>query len=416
MIKRLTPLLNVILMLVVSASLYAQTDYGIERFPLKEGVQNGLQKIKNGPYYGVYDANDRVLVSVEYAEFVFVDDIAILTKNDGTVYGYIKEDGEVHMFDEVYEFHPRFPFYWNGFLPVRKIPKVKVQSEDSINGRWIFIDESGNPIFDPRYNLKKININVRKPYTFYKVNTFSDGYAVVTTNQNQIIHIDKKGNRSFTLPKEENCYFRSSVNNGECVIITDDGVLLCQENMQTKEAAVKMVLVPYIAKLKTSTLPDSLSFDGGTLHFDLWGRTRKFVRDNGEEIYFIGEPPKEIELIDEPQPEFKFPDDIKVSLVNTVAEASERGFAAYAAKVANTSTEAVSDTLTVTIKSSGMKDKVETMVLDPGADKKITFYIPARFAEAQQKRNVAVIVSTEKAEIDQQFTVTAKRWQGDDEL
>ena len=28
----------------------------------------------------------------------------------------------------------------------------------------------------------------------------------------------------------------------------------------------------------------SLGFDGGTLHFDLWGRTRKYVRDNGEEI------------------------------------------------------------------------------------------------------------------------------------
>ena len=170
--KNIIQYLTISVFLSVSALLSAQSYTGIEKIPLK----NGLTKVKDGQFYGVENAEGRILVSVEFADFAFYDGIAILTKNDGTVHGYIKDDGEVHMYDQVYE-----------------ISKQMSNAEDSKNGRWMFIDESGNPIFNPKYNLKKVKVNLRRPYVFYNVSTFSDGYAVVTTIDNQIIHIDKKG-------------------------------------------------------------------------------------------------------------------------------------------------------------------------------------------------------------------------------
>jgi hypothetical protein len=261
------------------------------------------------------------------------------------------------------------------------------------------------------------------PYTFYKVNTFSDGYAVVTTNKNELIHIDKKGNRSFTLPKGEACYFRSSVNKGECIIITDKGVQICQEDPHTKEAKVKMPLTYYIAKLNTSTLPDSLSFDGGSLHFDLWGRATKFVPTSGEVMYFMehirimeSDRYKEGESSgDEVTLQNLFSlDSLQVKMRYSVAEASENGYATFAASVANKS-NVISDTLKVTVKSSGMRDKVETFILKSGDEKRITFSIPARFADEQQKRNVIVSITAKEAIREEQFVVTAKRWHGDED-
>ena len=81
----------------ISTVSYAQYA-GVEKFPMK----NGLQKVKNGQFYGVENADGRVLVSVEYADFAFVNGIAILTKNDGTVHGYIRENGEVQMYNNIY--------------------------------------------------------------------------------------------------------------------------------------------------------------------------------------------------------------------------------------------------------------------------------------------------------------------------
>lgn len=402
--KRIIQYLIISVFLSLSALVYAQSYSGLEKIPL----ENGLKKVKNGQYYGVENAEGRILVPVEFADYAFVDGIAILTKNDGTVHGYIKDDGEVHMYDQVYEYHSQYPFYWNGYLPVRKISKQISSTEEEKNGRWMFIDESGNPIFNPKYNLKKVKVNLRRPYYFYKVSTFSDGYAVVTTIDNQIIHIDKKGNTSFILPKEEVCYFRSSVHKGECVMLTSRGLRVFQENPSTGEAMVKQTLIDGLGNLVDKTL-DSLCFKEATLHLDLWGRATRFVTKEGESVYFIGEPP-----VDKtpppppPTPVFDLFKDVDVHPRNTVATASEKGYAAYAVTIANTS-EVVSDSLTVTIKSSGMRDKVEEMVLNPGEEKKMTFYLPAKFSEAKQTRNVIVIVANQKGNIETPYKVTANR-------
>lgn len=399
-------MMSLCLILALCVDAKAQSSFELEKIPL----MNGLQKVKSGQFYGVYDANDRVLVSVEYADFVFVDNIAILTKDDGTVHGYVRDNGEVMMFDEVYEFHPRFPFYWNGFLPVRKIPKTEVFGKDnqSTDGKWMFVNEFGNPIYNPSF--KKVKIPT--PYTFFRVNTFSDGYAVVTTKQNKRIHINKKGETSFILPKEEECFFRSSVHEGRCVMLTSTGIKVYQENPSTREAIVERVLLPYTASLDTSNLPSSLSFTDGSLHFDLWGRAVKFVSKDGEELYFIGEAPvKEEEvLVEEVVDTLDLSNDIEAKLKNTVATASERGYAAYALQVKNNSETCVADSINVTVKSSGMKDKSQVMVLEPGASGSITFYLPARFSEEQQKRKVTVTVADENNVVEHEFTVTAKRY------
>lgn len=409
--KRFIQFVTLFLLITASVVSYAQTYGSIEKFPLK----NGLQKVKSGPFYGMYDANDNVIVSVEYADFVFVDDIAILTKEDGTVHGYVKyqNDGaEVFLFDTPYEFHPQFPFYWNGYLPVRKISKTR--GDDSKEGRWMFLDENGNPIFNPLLNKRKLK--VRLPYTFFKVNTFSDGYAVVTTNQNQIIHIDKKGNKSFTLPKDEVCYFRSSVYKGECVMVTDSGVKLYQENPSTKEAQVKLILVPYISKLDTATLPDSLSFDGGKLHFDLWGRTKSFVPTKGEVVYFIepiiSEKKKDNDTNRDSVTKWELKH-LEVRLVHAVATATDKGYAKFTLNITNNA-DVPSDTLNLTVKSDSygdlyVRDINRTFVLQPREQKTIPFDIPARFSEDQQKHRITVTVANADANIEEYLTVTVRR-------
>jgi hypothetical protein len=62
-----------------------------------------------------------------------------------------------------------------------------------------------------------------------------------------------------------------------------------------------------------------------------------------------------------------------------------------------------------------MRDKVETFILKSGDEKRITFSIPARFADEQQKRNVIVSITAKEAIREEQFVVTAKRWHGDED-
>lgn len=417
--KRFIQFVTLLLLITVSAVSYGQTYGSLEKFPLK----NGLQKVKSGPYYGMYDANDNVIVSVEYADFVFVEDKAILTKEDGTVHGYVeyKNDGaEVFLFDTPYEFHSQFPFYWDGYLPVRKISKTR--GDDTKEGRWMFLDENGNPIFNPLLNKKKLKVRI--PYTFFKVNTFSDGYAVVTTNQNQIIHIDKKGNKSFTLPKDEVCYFRSSVHKGECVMVTNSGVKLYQEDPSTKEARVKQILVPYISELDTRILPDSLSFAGGKLHFDLWGRTKCFVPTKGDVIYFIApiisdkEKEKEKEKGGEKPVEPFDLNNLDVRLMQTVAMATDKGYAKFTLDITNNCV-VPSDTLHLTVKSDRssnlyVRESNKTFVLQPGEQKTVPFDIPARFSEDQQKHRITVTVANADGNIEEYIAVTVRRNAGVD--
>ena len=75
MMKRFVSYLILSMLVFFPAILSAQSHAGVEKFPLK----CGLMKIKNGDYYGIYDANDKVVVSVEYQDIVFVEGIAVLT-------------------------------------------------------------------------------------------------------------------------------------------------------------------------------------------------------------------------------------------------------------------------------------------------------------------------------------------------
>lgn len=406
MMKRFVSYLILSMLVFFPAILSAQSYAGVEKFPLK----CGLMKIKNGDYYGIYDANDKVVVSVEYQDIVFVEGIAVLTKREGTVHGYITEDGKVKMFDEAYEYHPHFPFFSNGYLPVRKIIKTRVEFDASGEGRWMFIDESGSPICNPL--LPNKNLKVRLPYKFSSVNAFSCGYAVVTGKRDQIIHIDITGNKRFTLPKEEVCYFRSSVKDGECVIVTGSGVKVYQENPDNKAAVVKQVISSVAPKFAAPIydLQDSVRFVDACLYLDDLGCPVKYVPNKGEPLYFAGYEPQVIETVPLVQEEVKFNlfEDLDVQLRNKVATASEHGTAAYSILVTNNS-DVSSVTLVVKIKSSGMKDVVKEIDLNKGVTKTVKFDIPAKFTEEKQYRKVTVTVSNKDGNIEKSFTVTVKR-------
>lgn len=423
--KRYIQIIIASFFLAISTVSYAQYA-GVEKFPMK----NGLQKVKNGQFYGVENADGRVLVSVEYADFAFVNGIAILTKNNGTVHGYIRENGEVLMFNNVYEYHPQYPYYWDGYIPVRKISRLK-DNQDSENGRWMFIDENEAPIRRPF--MKKMNgvfqdnpnkQSKKQPknnssltaYTFYKVNTFYEGYASVTTVQNQKIHIDSEGDKRFILPsKDEACYFRSTVYKGETVMLTSDGLKIYQEDPNTKEAIVKQTLLTGACRLYDNT-KDSLRFNGGTLHLDLFGRADRFVPSNGDTFYFIEPPQKEKQRDTTIRDTVKFDllKDIEIAFTNKVATANERANVTYRVNITNNST-VVSDSLTVTVMSGKtILKKQESVVVNPGEYSQVKFNMTARFPEEQQTRKVTVIVANKQADYEEPFTLTLKRWQRED--
>lgn len=188
-----------------------------EKFP------DGMYIVGSSGRYGVQDENGNVILSAEYDSLDFRNGLAILTKGD-RVYGHISETGEIRMFEQSYFYNKRYPFYSEGYLVVGRpslFSQTKVQ--------WLYIDEYGKPL-EGRIKF----FGYAEPFFF--------GYAVVRdyvhigTGVGKLRHIDMSCNERFIIEGEEVIH-RSAVywggsetDRSECVIITDSGIHLCQEN------------------------------------------------------------------------------------------------------------------------------------------------------------------------------------------
>lgn len=364
----------------------------------KTPISKEIYKVKSGNYYGICDEKDNIIVSVEYDDIIFVGEVAILTKGK-RVYGYVHKNGFVLYYDGEYMYNPKFPYYSEGYLPVVKVGR-------SSKEQWRYLDLNGKPIV--------ISGTRSFPMVVEQASAFSEGYAVVQTKKGNLSHIDKYGIERFIL-NDEQVYFRSSVRDGECVMITSTGVKVYQES-KSNEAVVKMILSDTCNGLQAHGWPQVLTFAEGTIYLDHLGRTEKFISSDGNTTTLVKEKINDVSLNDstdvdkdiEPL-EFELAS-LRVSLSRLTATASLKGYASTTIYVDNDS-DLTSGELTLIIKSAGMSTKQEIFKLSPGARQKTTIYIPAKFSDEYRRQIVTVIVTDGVDELEKSFTMTLKRYQ-----
>lgn len=231
----------------------------------KNEIGNGLYKVKSGQYYGIINDKDNVVVSVEYQDILYNrDGKALLTKNN-ILYGIVDSLGKVKSFEPKYKIHPQFKYIYDGYIIVR-------------DTKWGYLSEDGEPLF---FNTKSKGAFVfqKKSFTvFDEAYPFVDGLAAVYFNKTGWKHIDKMGQEHFILsnPKTKS-EFRSSIYKNECIIVTDEGIKLYQEN-DNKQAVVKRVLSTSASgRLSSIEAQDpKICYNEGTLVLDSLMRVSKF--------------------------------------------------------------------------------------------------------------------------------------------
>lgn len=387
--------------LVSSLTLNAQSFGELQR----EKFGKGLYKVHSGNHYGIFDNKDNVIVSVEYENILLQDGIAVLRKNNGCAYGSITEKGEVSFFKKAYRYHVSYPFYTEGYLPVKK-------NKESTREKWFFVDAKG----------ERLNKNVDGmvlPLVFRSVMPFCDGYASVVNTKGEVLHIDSNGQSRFVID-DDVVFFRASVKDGEAVIVTRTGVKLYQEDKRTNKANVKRV-ISQSCFYKMSSIAGAekiLDFEDGMLYLDCFGRATKYVPRNGNPIVFGVEENKPLqkEIIHEPPTKtptpvsFNIEEGLSLSLKHRVVSASSKGWAGVTILINNTSS-LPTGLLTVKVISRGINPVESFINLLPEETQSIKISLPAKFTETQRNQEIVVEISEGSYVVEKKLNVVLKRYE-----
>lgn len=372
----------------------------------REEFGDGLYKVQSGDFYGIFDNKDNVIVSVEYENILLsIDGMAVLRKNNGFVYGSVTDKGVVSIFKKPYKYHTNFPFYAEGYLPVKN-------TKGSSKEKWFYVDDKGE-------QLKKNVGGFLLPMTFRSVMPFNEGYASVINTKGEVLHIDETGQERFVID-DEVILFRASVNDGEAIIVTRTGVKLYQEDKDTNKANVKRVISSsYSYKVAQTDLVEKyLEFKDGTLYLDYLGRAAKYVPKDGDPIVF-GAQEKVVKkeetvldtltMVSEPL-SFSIEEGLSVSLKQKVVSASSKGWAGVTVLLSNKS-QIHSGVLTVTVKSKGITPKESLIEISPSETKSLKISLPAQFSEAQRTQEVTVEISGGGNVVEEKLSVVLKRYE-----
>ncbi len=234
----------------------------------KELLNNGLLKVNNSGLFGLHDENGNVVVSAEYDDIIFYDGVAVLIKGD-YAYGRVNDSGEKFFFEKPFLFNKKYPFYSEGYLVVGKqglLDKEKI--------KWMYIDEFGNQL-----EMSKKHFSYAEP--------FFAGYAVVKDfvtigpNEGVLRHIDITGAERFKMNANKIIH-RSAVywsgkesDRCECVIITDTGIHLCQEDGDV--AVIKETLYRGNDAQMCEDPYSYITPDGGILFFNEKGQAYAYT-------------------------------------------------------------------------------------------------------------------------------------------
>ena len=381
------------LLITLSYNLCKAQGFGYDS---KTDIGNGLYKIKSGEHFGIIDENDNVVVSIEFQDILFKDGKALLTKDD-ILYGVVDSLGMTKTFEAQYKVHPKYRYIYDGYIIVG-------------NTKWGFITEEGEPLRIKSKIKGILSFGKKYPTMFDDVVPFVDGYAAVYLKKSGWKHIDKSGVERYILGnKKAKASFRSSVYKGECIIVTDDGIKLYQEN-NTSQAVVKRVLsssATYLNFIQDSSAT-KLVYKEGILTLDSLMRVSKFETET-DYIVFIEKPRKiTIKKVVKPQNIISIQNNLKIELTSKNLQANEKGKANSEIKLINISNQKL-ENLSVTIKCSDVVRKWDG-TLEGNSEVKISLIIPARFSTNTIKRNLSIEVNYKDECVKRDYPVTVKRY------
>ena len=388
-------LLSIIISLSVS---YAQ-GFGYDS---KTDIGNGLYKVKSGDFYGVIDADDNVVVSIEYQDIVFKDGRALLTK-DNVLYGLIDSLGSVKNFSGTYKIHPKYKYVYEGYIPVSFVKNWMFPD------KWGYIDVDEKP-FKIKQKIKGAqSVGKNVPTLFDDVTPFVDGCAAVFLKKYGWKHIDINGIERYKLTDNKTALFRSSRYKGECIIVTNDGIKQYQENEKCL-AVVKRILsssATFVETAQDSTFTKMI-YKEGVLTLDSLMRVSKYEADN-DSIVFIETPRKDIvKNVVAPVDILSLEEVLNVGLVYKNLQANEKGQAYTEVKLVNTSNNKF-EQLYVILECAGATKKWDGP-LAGNSEVRIPFNIPARFSSTSIKRNIIITILYKDEDIELKYPVTIKRY------
>lgn len=372
----------------------------------KTDIGNGLYKVKSGKYYGIIDANDNVVVSIEYQDIVFKNGKALLTKNY-VLHGLIDSLGVVKNYSGVYKVHPKYRYVSEGYIPVSYAYNWRYPD------KWGYIDENEKP-FKINQKIKgTLSTGKNSPTLFDDVTPFVDGCATMYLKKYGWKHIDTNGLERYKLnDKKAKALFRSSLYKGECIIVTDDGIKQYQENSNSL-AVVKRVLSSSAVFIETTkdSASTKMIYKEGVLTLDSLMRVSKYEAGD-DSIVFIEKPRKiivkKVEKVEVPVDTLSLKDDLTVELVYKNLQANEKGKAYTEIKLVNTSKDKFEE-LSVNLECAGASREWKGS-LGGNSEVLISFNIPARFSSTSIKRDILICIGYKDDSIKLEYPVTIKRY------
>ena len=393
-------------------SSFAQNDIYDERVPLS----NNLYKVKSGPFYGVVDNEGKVIVSVEYDDIKFNEGKALLLKNN-YLYDWVDTLGKT----SGYYFYSRkindkYPYFMNNYVLV---------TDDE---KWGYVDAA----FQTINYLEKEKKN--KIYHYDLAFPFIEGIAVVYSEKYGWQHIDNKhGSLKFNISSQEEVLFRSSVYNGECIIVTPSGIKQYQNN--ENGCVVKRVLTtsatPQITQPVTTKkgakllrkkesvarnmmeymkgMPVKIVFAEGTLELDSLMRVKRFVSPKNTVVFVEPSKPKpEKKQEKRLTPEKPFEEKIEVQVAKNTIYPNAEGYAT-AKVILKNRTEKTLENLSVELECSGRTKSWEG-TLPPSSTVSISITFPARFSESEIRREISTLIKSGKNSMTNAQFIKVKRY------
>ena len=371
-------------------------------YAIKTDIGNGLYKVKSGDYYGIIDANDNVVVSIEYQDIVFKDGRALLTK-DNILHGYVDSLGSVRNFSGLYKIHPKYKYVYEGYIPVSLVKK---------QDKWGYIDLEEKPLRIKQKISGAKSAGKNSPTLFDDVTPFVDGCAAVFLEKYGWKHIDINGQERYKFTdKKAKALFRSSIYKGECIMVTNDGIKQYQEN-DNLLAVVKRILsssATFVETVKDST-STKMIYKEGVLTLDSLMRVSKYEAGD-DSIVFIEKPRKVIvkkDVVIVPVDTLALKEDLNVELVYKNLQANEKGRAYTEIKLVNTSNDKFEE-LSVTLECAGATREWNGS-LGGNSEVRISFNVPARFSSTSIRRNIHIGISHKKENIELEYPVIIKRY------
>ncbi len=400
-------LLFVLLPIVICMPVFAQGNM----FDEKVDVGNGLYKVKTNDRWGLVDKNDNLKLSIEYNEPLFMNGKAVITK-----YGSNQLEGII---DSIGNFIPTPPYYVNvaypfvteGMLAVQEVP----------NSEWGFLNTDTGELLNVKIKgfksgknkiLKALGFNgkgVKGTFVFDFVAPFTEGMAVVYTEKTGWHHIDKNGQERLKSPTLKPTLFRTSLHDGEAILIDDRGIVLCMEIADRNAGVIRYVdEYPEVKNYSTDLLyPYTINTNGAKLMLNTIFQADKYEYSNGDSIIFIKRPPV-VQKVEVPRDSFTLDRDIKVALSKKNVSAGAKGTAAVTVNISNIG-NFDSKELSVAVNVHGTKKTWEGMIPD-GETQQITLYVPARFSTASISRDVDWTIVCGQKEISGTNIVVIKRY------